>query len=107
MKKNHPVSESGFFNPRIFGAFLLCSIGAWLAMFSFASTPSSGTLTDTSGPITYTAGPFHQPNQSPVGLGQLDTGPRCNSTTFPCDGYALTVTIPSGFTTTYPNAAVK
>jgi hypothetical protein len=52
MKKNHPVSESGFFNPRMFGAFLLCSAGAWLAMFSFASTPSSGTLTDTSGPVS-------------------------------------------------------
>ena len=73
MKKNHPVSESGFFNPRIFGAFLLCSIGAWLAMFSFASTPSSGTLTDTSGPVSYTAGPFFVSNPTPII--EVDSGP--------------------------------
>jgi PKD repeat protein len=107
MKKNHLASESGFFNPRIFAGFLLCSIGAGLAMLSFAANPSSGTLTTASGPINYTAGPFTQPNQSPVGLGQLDTGPRCNGSTFPCDSFALTVNIPSGYTTTYPNAAVK
>ena len=35
MKKN-PASKSGFFNPRIFLAFFLCSIGISLAMFSFA-----------------------------------------------------------------------
>ena len=64
-------SQAAFFNPRIFAAFLLCSAGAWLAMLSFASTPSSGTLTDVSGPQTYTAGPFFQTNQSPLGLGQV------------------------------------
>src|SRR5438309_8651004 len=37
MQKNSN-SQLGFFNPRIFAAFLLCSMGAWLAMFSFAST---------------------------------------------------------------------
>ena len=46
------------------------------------------------------------PNQSPVGAGQLDTGPRCNST-FPCDNYTLTVSLPSGYTAAHPNAAVK
>ncbi len=34
MKKSSG-SESGAFNPRIFAAFILCSVGAWLAMFSF------------------------------------------------------------------------
>src|SRR5205807_9136204 len=105
MKKNHPVSESGFFNPRIFGAFLLCSIGAWLAMFSFASTPSSGTLTDTSGPVSYTAGPFFVSNPTPVI--ELDSGPECGGSSQPCDNFALTVNLPAGYTTTNPNASIK
>src|SRR2546425_6576084 len=44
MKKNRG-SESGLFNPRVFAAFLLCSVGALLAMLSFAlqtSTPTFG-----------------------------------------------------------------
>jgi PKD domain len=105
MKKTNS-SESGSFNPRIFAGFLLCSIGAWLAMFSFASTPPSGTLTDVSGPISYTAGPFFQSNQSPLGLGQLDTGPRCDAAD-PCDTYTLTVTLPNGYAAAHPNAAIK
>src|SRR5438067_2002223 len=105
MKKNHPVSEPGFFNPRIFGAFLLCSVGAWLAMFSFASTPSSGTLTDTSGPVSYTAGPFFVSNPTPVI--ELDSGPECGGSSQPCDDFALTVSLPSGFHTSNPNASVK
>ena len=101
-------SESAFFSPRLFAAFLLCAAGAWLAMISFASTPSTGTLTETSAPIAYTAGPFNQPNQSPVGAGQLDTGPRCTPTnTFPCDSFDLTLHVTSGYATTHPNAAVK
>ena len=60
MKKNSP-SQAGLFNPRALLAFALCSIGAGLGVLSFASTPSSGTLTDVSGPINYTAGPFLWP----------------------------------------------
>ena len=37
MKKNS-TSESGLFNPRIFLAFSLCSVGALLAMLSFAGS---------------------------------------------------------------------
>src|SRR5436190_20634173 len=36
MKKN-PSSQSGLFNPRAFVAFSLCSVGAMLAMVSFAA----------------------------------------------------------------------
>src|SRR5256885_4244591 len=36
MKKN-PSSQSGLFNPRAFVAFTLCSVGALLAMVSFAA----------------------------------------------------------------------
>ena len=39
------TSESGIFNPRVFAAFTLCSIGTLLAMFSFASTPATSTIT--------------------------------------------------------------
>ena len=106
MKKN-PASQSGLFNPRVLLAFCLCSVGGMLAMLSFASTPSSGTLSPSTPLLTYDAGPFFQANQSPVGLGQLDTGPRCNSTTFPCDSYALTVSLPAGYAATHPNAAVE
>ena len=77
-------------------------------MLSFASTPSSGTLTTASGPVTYNAGPFVQPNQSPLGLGQVDTGPRCNSTYLSVrNSFDLTVTLPAGYTGTHCNAAVK
>src|SRR5713226_4594785 len=105
--KNNPASQSGLFNPRLLSAFCLCSVGGMLAMLSFASTPSSGTLSPSTPLLTYDAGPFFQANQSPVGLGQLDTGPRCNSTTFPCDSYALTVSLPAGYAATHPNAAVE
>src|SRR5260370_35494969 len=53
MRKN-PASESGFFNPRVLIAFSLCSVGALLAMSTFAATPPTGTLTSTSAPRLYT-----------------------------------------------------
>src|SRR6184192_882566 len=104
MKKNLGF-ESGVFNPRVFAAFLLCSAGVMLAMLSFAATPSSGTLTDTSGPVAYTAGPFFVANPTPVIF--VDQGPECLGSEQPCDDYALTVTLPAGYHTAHPNAAVK
>ena len=107
MHKQNP-SQSGFFIPRIFVAFALFSASAWLAMVSFASTPSSGTISPTSGNITYDAGPFPGQNQSPLGAGQLDVGPRCDGTpAFPCDNFDLTISVPAGYLTTNPNAGVK
>ena len=103
--KKQSTSESGVFNPRIFFSFLLCSVGFLLGGLSFAATPSSGTLTDVSGPITYTAGPFNTPNLTPVP--QVDVGPECNNPSQPCDDYALTVTLPSGYAAAHPNAALK
>lgn len=41
---NKTVSESGFFNPRIFVAFILCSLGGLLAMFSLAA-PATAPVT--------------------------------------------------------------
>src|SRR5213082_4125043 len=97
--------EVGAFNPRAFVAVSLCSVGVLLAMFSFAATPSSGTLTDTSGPLTYTAGPFFVANPTPILF--LDTGPECFGSEQPCDDYALTVTLPSGYAAAHPNASIK
>ncbi len=104
MRKN-PPSQSGFFNPRILIALTLCSVGALLAMFSFAATPSSGTLTDTSGPVSYTAGPFFVANPTPILF--VDQGPECFGSAQPCDDFVLTVTLPAGYAATHPNAAVK
>lgn len=42
--KKKSSSQSGLFNPRAFVAFALCSVGAFLAMVSFAG-PKPGTLT--------------------------------------------------------------
>jgi hypothetical protein len=103
--KKKSTTETGIFNPRAFAAFALSSAGLFLALFSFAATPPSGTLTDTSGPITYTAGPFFQANQSPVF--ELDSGPRCDQQGFPCDTYKLTLQLPSGYAASHPKAVVR
>ncbi len=104
MRKN-PVPPSGLFNPRALIAFSLGSVGALLAMFSLAATPSSGTLTDTSGPLSYTAGPFFVANPTPILF--VDQGPECSGSAQPCDDFALTVTLPAGYAAAHPNAAVK
>ena len=104
MRKN-PPSQSGFFNLRVLIALSLCSVGVLLAMFSFAATPSSGTLTDTSGPQSYTAGPFFVANPTPILF--VDQGPECFGSAQPCDDYTLTVTLPAGYAAAHPNAAVK
>src|SRR5689334_18885653 len=101
--KKKSFSQSGIFNVRMLSSLALTLFGASLAVLSVASTPSSGTLTDSSGPQTYTAGPFFQTNQSPLGLGQLDTGPRCDAAD-PCDKYNLTVTLPAGYAAAHPRA---
>src|SRR3954453_974860 len=100
-----PTSESGVFTLRVAFALLLAAGSAFLAMFSFAADPPSGTLTDTSGPISYTAGPFFQANQSPVF--ELDSGPRCDQQGFPCDTYKLTLNVPSGYAASHPKAVVR
>src|SRR5437870_6914161 len=99
------VSSSGFFNRRVGAALALCSLGVLLGLFSFASSPPSGTLTDTSGPLTYTAGPFFVANKTPIP--EWDTGPECDNPFQPCDDYALTVTLPQGYAAAHPGASIK
>src|SRR5438477_10508626 len=76
-------------------------------LHSSAATPPNGTLSEANPVVTYDAGPFNVLNQSPLGLGQLDTGPRCNSNAFPCDSYALVVSLPSGYVAAHPNSGLK
>src|SRR5438309_8171830 len=100
--KTSPGSESGLVSPRVFAAFLLGAAGAFLAMYSFAATPSSGTLTDTSGPLNYTAGPFFQPNAFGNTIaGECDPDP--SDPLVPCDIYRLHVSLPAGYVQANPN----
>lgn len=101
------ISQSGIFNLRTAFALVLIVFSGSLGYFTFAATPSSGTLSTANPVVTYTAGPFAQANPSPLGLGQLDTGPRCDSSAFPCDTFHLTVTLPNGYTAANPNATIK
>ncbi|HEY4283680.1 MAG TPA: hypothetical protein VGM62_11510 [Chthoniobacterales bacterium] len=99
--------QSAFFNLRVISAAFICLLGASLGFLSIAGTPSTGTLSPSTPVLTYDAGPFNTPNQSPVGLGQLDSGPRCDGGGFPCDSYALTVSLPSGYVAAHPNSGLK
>src|SRR5260370_37867492 len=65
--KKKPTSLSGLFNPRILLAFSLCSVAALLAMFSFASTPSSGPLTFGGPYRTVPGAPRYQNFYAPAG----------------------------------------
>jgi hypothetical protein len=106
MQTQNPFRKA-FIRLRLAGAVALSAFAVSLGWFSFASTPSSGTLTPQNATLNYDAGPFNVPNQSPLGLGQVDQGPRCDSTTFPCDQYLLTVNLPAGYAAANPNASVK
>ena len=79
----------------IFAAALL----AW-AGNALAANPASVTITDTSGAKTYTAGPFFAPNPTP-NL-NADLGPRCDATSFSCDSFALTTSLPANYATLHP-----
>jgi uncharacterized repeat protein (TIGR01451 family) len=91
MKKNF-ASQSGLFNPRAFLAFTLGSIGALLAMFSFAQvptpgpSPASGTLSTSNRSLTYMDPVGSNTNPSHLALGQPDcTVPNS------CSIYTLTI----------------
>ena len=88
MKKN-PSPDSGVLNLRGFLALLLCSVGLLIAMVGFASTPSSGTLTDSSAAVTWTGGPFVVPNAS----AQAGSGPVCTGSGQDCDDFTLHVNV--------------
>lgn len=101
--------DSRKFRNLVIASFVLCLCGVAVLKTkqSSAATPANGILSDTNPVLTYDAGPFNLTNQSPLGLGQLDTGPRCDNNAFPCDSFALTVSLPSGYTTAHPNAGLR
>src|SRR6266404_1603441 len=101
MKKKSAL-ETGLINPRMFAAFLLGLGAVSMALLSFASTPASGTLTNTSGPLTYTAGPFFQPNAFGNSIaGECDPDP--SDPLVACDVYQLHVSLPAGYVQANPN----
>src|SRR2546423_3478518 len=104
MKTNRD-SQSGAISPRVFAAFLLCAASGLLAMLSFASTPSSATISESAPVATYTAGPFFVINPTPVI--EVDVGPECNNPAQPCDDFALTTNLPAGYAAAHPSSSIK
>lgn len=91
-------------NPMRVGA-VLSALVLVLSLPTDAANPASGTLTPDGEPITFTSGPFAASNPTPVPT--VDSGPRCNTTTNPCDSFELTVELPAGFAAANPEAHVK
>ncbi len=85
IKKSAP--ESGFFNPRIFAAFLLGVVGLWLAMFSFAASPTGGQLDPGSSTVLTWDGTAT--GVPPAANGEGDCTGHEGTT---CDSYTLTLT---------------
>src|SRR6478609_4152185 len=104
MKTNRD-SQSGAISPRVFAAFLLCAASGLLAMLSFGSTPSTGTITPDMPSVTYSAGPFFVVNPTPVI--EVDVGPECDNPAQPCDDFDLAVSLPAGYAAAHPTASIK
>src|SRR3982751_5837285 len=96
--KKAQSSEGGSFNPRIFVAFSLCLIGALIALVSVATTPNSGTISDTSTSLTYTGGPFT------IATNATDnaSGPVTCDAAHPCDHFPLHTDISAAYKSAHP-----
>lgn len=102
MQKN-TASKSGFFNPRLLLACLLCAVGLLLSIFSVTANPRataakqnptrpapdavppSGTVSLAAPSLTFSGGPFVAPNPSAQAGEPVCTAPMS------CDDFALTV----------------
>ncbi len=82
MKKT-PPSESGFSRLRVLFSVILCTIGAGLAMISFAADPPSGSITPASSPVTWNGTGTGIP---PAAGGEPDCEEGVN-----CDTFELTI----------------
>jgi PKD repeat protein len=86
--RNNTNSQSGFFNPRVFAAFLLGSAGVWLALVSFATpAPTSDTLTLAHSTITYTDSLGAPLNPTPIATGM----PTCGVNDAACSVFTLNI----------------
>nr|MDQ2868867.1 hypothetical protein [Verrucomicrobiota bacterium] len=86
--KKHQSHEAGSLNPRVFFAFILCSIALGIAMFSLATpAPTSGILSTANRSISYTDSTGAPPNLTPVATGT----PNCGPTGALCSTFALTI----------------
>lgn len=81
MRKNS-ASESGFFNLRIFLAFALCAVGAWLGAISFAANPPGGAISATGAPVSWVG--------TATGTGSANGESSCVEGVN-CDTFTLTV----------------
>jgi hypothetical protein len=68
------------------------------------ATPGDGTLTDQQRALSYSGGPFVLPNRTDPLLGD---GTTLVCTALTCDEFALTVSLPAGFTALSPDARVR
>src|ERR1041385_1582057 len=75
----------------LLAAMAIASAALIVTRNSSAATPATGAISVNAPVFSYDAGPFVAATQLPLGLGQLDQGPRCDDTTFPCDSFTLTV----------------
>ncbi len=94
-------SKSGFFNPRLISAVLLCTMGLLLSIFTVAAlprtnrsakarpapnaSPGSGTISMSTPSLTFTGGPFFIANVTAQAGDPVCTVPMS------CDDFALTV----------------
>jgi hypothetical protein len=103
MKKN-PTNQSGFLHARVLmAAALVTTAAAFLAVVSFATTPTSGTVSPSSREITFTGGPFLIATNSSDNA----AGPVTCDQTNPCEDFGLTIDIPQSYKDTHPNDTVK
>jgi PKD repeat protein len=98
MKKG-TIAESGLFRPRIVIAVVFFYMGALLGIFSFAASPSSGTISLATPMLTYDgSGPYVVPNPSAQATGVPVCAPNPGGGL--CDEFALTINVPIGTSAT-------
>src|SRR4051812_49871729 len=101
--KTNPTNQSGFLHPRTLIAAALTATASLLALVSFATTPTNGTLTPGSGDVTFTGGAFLIPTNSSANPARPGVCPSTN----PCGDFALNIAIPQSHQETHPPDTVR
>src|SRR4051812_29447245 len=94
---------------RFSAAIALSALALSFGWRSFASTPSTGQLSQATPILTYDAGPL-PPNPIQDITGLALSGPVCEGTGTPgatCDSYTLTITLPAGYHAANPAAEAR